>query len=72
MRPAGIVGLLLIVAGAIVLALRGVSYVKDRDHVDLGITKVTIDKHGFIPPVAGIIAIAIGAVLLLSSRGRQA
>ena len=72
MRPTGIVGVLLIVFGAIVLALRGVSYVKDRDKVDLGPVKVTTEQKGFIPPVAGIIAVAAGVLLLFSSRGRQA
>jgi hypothetical protein len=55
MRSAGVIGVLLIVFGAIVLALRGVSYVKDRDKADLGPVKVTTEKKGFIPPVAGAI-----------------
>jgi len=41
MRPAGIIGIVLIVFGAIVLVLRGVSYVKDKDKTDLGIATVT-------------------------------
>ena len=68
MRPAGIVGVLLIVFGAIVLLMRGVSYVKDRDKTDLGIVTVTTEKHGFIPPVAGLVAVVAGVALLLTSR----
>src|ERR1044072_757454 len=53
MRPAGIIGVLLIVFGAIVLVLRGVSYVKDRDKADLGIATITTERRGFIPPWVG-------------------
>src|ERR1043165_4347340 len=46
MRPAGIIGVLLIVFGAIVLVLRGVSYVKDRDKGDLGIATIQTERRG--------------------------
>ncbi len=70
MRPVGIIGVLLIVFGAVVLALGGVSYVKDRDKVDLGIVKVTTEDKGFITPTTGAIALAVGIVLLVVGRGR--
>jgi hypothetical protein len=70
MRAAGIVGVLLIVFGAIVLVMGGVSYVKDRDKVDLGIVKVTSEKRGFVPPVVGVIALVAGVALLFAGRGR--
>lgn len=71
MRPAGIVGVLLIVFGAIVLLMGGVSYVKDRDKVDLGIVKLTSEKRGFVPPVVGVIALVAGVALLFVGRGRR-
>jgi uncharacterized membrane protein YidH (DUF202 family) len=71
MRPAGIIGVLLIVFGAIVLLMGGVSYVKDRDKVDLGIVKVTSEKRGFVPPVVGVIALVAGVALLFAGRGRR-
>jgi hypothetical protein len=71
MRAAGIVGILLIVFGAIVLLMGGVSYVKDRDKVDLGIVKVTSEKRGFVPPVVGVIALVAGIALLFVGRGRR-
>ena len=70
MRAAGTIGVLLIVFGAIVLILGGVSYVKDRDKVDLGIVKVTTESRGFITPATGAIALAVGVVLLFVGRGR--
>jgi hypothetical protein len=71
MRAAGIVGILLIVFGAIVLLMGGVSYVKDRDKVDLGIVKVTSERRGFVPPVVGVIALVAGIALLFVGRGRR-
>ena len=68
MRPLGVVGTLLIVAGAIVLLLRGVSYVKDRDSVSVGPVHVTAAKKGFISPAVGAIALVAGLVLVFASR----
>lgn len=68
MRPAGIIGVLLIVFGAIVLALKGVSYVQDRDKVDLGIATLTTERRGFIPPWVGAVALVAGIALLFASR----
>ena len=70
MRPVGMIGVLLIVVGAVVLALGGVSYVKDRDKVDLGIVKVTTEHKGFITPTTGAIALVVGVALLFIGRGR--
>jgi len=68
MRPAGIIGVLLIVFGAIVLVLKGVSYVKDRDSVDLGVAKVTTEERGFVPPWIGAVALVAGIALLFAGR----
>jgi len=68
MRPAGIIAVLLIVFGAIVLILRGVSYVKDKDQVDLGVAKVTTERRGFVPPWVGGVALLAGVVLLFAGR----
>ncbi|MGH7520241.1 MAG: DUF3185 domain-containing protein [Gemmatimonadales bacterium] len=68
MRPAGIIGVLLIVFGAIVLVLKGVSYVKDKDKVDLGVATVTTERRGFIPPWVGGVALVAGVVLLFAGR----
>ena len=68
MRPAGLIGILLIVFGAIVLVLRGVSYVKDKDKVDLGIATVTTTTRGFIPPWVGGVALIAGLALVFTGR----
>lgn len=71
MRAAGLIGVVLIVFGAIVLVMGGMSYVKDRDKVDLGVVKVTTEKRGFIPPAAGVVILVAGIALLFVGRGRR-
>jgi uncharacterized membrane protein len=70
MRPLGIIGVILIVAGAIVLALKGISYTKDRDSVKIGGIELSKEDRGFVPPVAGVIAIVAGIVLVAAGRKR--
>jgi hypothetical protein len=64
MRPLGIVGILLILAGAAILALRGVSYTKERQSVQVGPLGVTTERKGFIPPVVGVVAVALGRLFV--------
>ena len=68
MRPAGLIGVLLIIFGGIVLALRGVSYVQDRNETEIGPIEIATEERGFIPPVVGIIALVAGVALLLTGR----
>ena len=71
-RPIGIVGWILIVVGAVVLALGGVSYIKERESAQVGPIKVATERRGFIPPVVGVAAVALGIVLLVADRrGRR-
>jgi hypothetical protein len=72
MRPAGTIGVILIILGAIVLILRGVSFTKDRHEVDLGPVEIKADEKGFIPPIAGIIAIGAGVVLIATASRKRA
>ena len=71
MRPLGIIGVLLIIFGVVVLALRGISYTKDRDAVRVGPVEVAAEKKGFVPPAVGLVALVAGVVILISAR-RQA
>lgn len=70
MKPIGIIGLVLIIAGGIVVALQGVSYVRDRQQVSLGPIEVTAEERGFIPPAVGVIVLAAGVVFLVLGRSR--
>jgi hypothetical protein len=68
MRPLGWLGVVLIIAGLVVLALRGISYTKERREVAVGPIEVAAEEKGFVPPIVGAIAIAVGAALMYAGR----
>lgn len=68
MRPLGIFGVILIIFGVVVLAMRGISYTKNRDSVKIGGIELSKEDRGFVPPVAGIIAVVAGIVLVAAGR----
>jgi len=68
MRPLSVIGAILILAGAAVLALRGISYTKSRQTVQVGPLGMTTEQKGFIPPIVGVLAVVVGGVLVYSAR----
>lgn len=72
MKPLAWIGVLLIIAGLVVVAMRGIPYTKSRSEVDVGPLKVTSQERGLVPPVAGIVAIVIGGVLVFAGRKSSA
>jgi len=62
MKPAGIVGIILIVVGIIALAYGGFTYTKREKVIDAGPLQVSADKehHVQFPPVLGAICLAGG------------
>ncbi|HYU52725.1 MAG TPA: hypothetical protein VEK37_07255 [Gemmatimonadaceae bacterium] len=68
MRPLSWIGVLLIIAGIVVVAMRGVPYTKSRNEVEVGPLKVTSQERGLVPPVVGFAAIVIGGVLVFAGR----
>ena len=72
MRPPGYVGVVLLIAGIVVLAMGGMSYTKDRQQVDIGPLHVAEVEKGFIPPVYGLVALVAGAGLLYAGTRRRA
>ncbi len=65
------IGIIFIIIGIVSLVWGGVTYIKDRDTLDLGVVKVvTEDKDRIsIPPTLGVVALVAGGVLLtMSSR----
>jgi uncharacterized membrane protein len=70
MRPLGIIGIVLIVLGAVVLAMRGISYTKERQEVAVGPVEVAAERKGFVPPAAGVVAIIVGLGLVVAGRRR--
>jgi len=68
MRPLGIIGVILIIAGVVVLAMQGISYTKNKDSVKVGGLEISKEDRGFIPPVAGVVAVVAGVVLVAAGR----
>ena len=72
MRPLSWLGVLLIIAGIVIVAMRGIPYTKSRNEVEVGPLKVTSQERGLVPPIVGIGAIVIGGVLVFAGRKRSA
>jgi hypothetical protein len=68
MRPLAWIGVLLIIAGLVVVAMRGIPYTKSRNEVEVGPLKVTSQERGLVTPAVGIAAIVIGGVLVFAGR----
>jgi drug/metabolite transporter (DMT)-like permease len=68
MRPLAWVGVLLIIAGVVVVAMRGIPYTKSSNQVEVGPLKVTAQERGMVTPIVGIAAIVIGGVLVFAGR----
>ena len=71
MRLVGWLGVILIVGGIIVVAMRGIPYTKSRNEVEVGPLKVTAQERGLVTPAVGVAAIAVGVVLVLVGRKRS-
>ena len=71
MRPLSWIGVILIIAGLVVVAMRGIPYTKSQNEVEVGPLKVTSQERGLVPPIAGIAAIVIGGVLVFAGRKRS-
>jgi hypothetical protein len=68
MKPIVIIGAVLIVLGGIVVALQGVSYVRDRQQVSMGPISISAEERGFISPVVGALVLIGGVGLVLVGR----
>jgi hypothetical protein len=67
MKPAGIIGIILIVIGIIALIYGGITYTKREKVLDIGPIQATAEKQHTIPfpPVLGAICLAGGVVLVI-------
>ena len=73
MKPAGIIGIVLIIAGVLALAYQGIRYTTRETVVDLGPIHATAEREKTIPlpPIIGIAAVAGGVALLLAGGRRS-
>jgi uncharacterized membrane protein HdeD (DUF308 family) len=70
MKPATVIGVVLIILGIVALAYQGITYTTRENVVDLGPLKVEAKREKTIPlpPAVGIAALVGGIVLVLVSR----
>jgi uncharacterized membrane protein len=72
MKPAMIVGILLIILGVVALAYQGINYTTKDKVVDLGPLKVEAkhEKTIPLPPILGVVAL-VGGVVLIAVSARK-
>jgi hypothetical protein len=68
MRPLAWIGVLLIIGGIVIVAMRGIPYTKSHNEVEVGPLKVTTQERGMVTPILGVAAIVIGGVLVFAGR----
>jgi drug/metabolite transporter (DMT)-like permease len=73
MKPAVVVGILLIIIGVAGLAFGGFSFTRKEKVLDVGPIEASADKKESlpVPPILGALAI-VGGVVLLASSARRA
>lgn len=74
MKPASILGIVLIVVGLAALAYQGFTYTTREKVLDLGPIEATAERSRTvpIPPVLGIVAVAAGVVLVVVGARKRA
>ena len=72
MKPIVVLGVVLIVAGALALAYQGITYTTREKVIDLGPLKASVDKQKTIPlpPILGAVAMAAGVILVVVGNRR--
>ncbi|MGB8474762.1 MAG: hypothetical protein WCE61_11820 [Candidatus Acidiferrum sp.] len=73
MKTTSIIGILLVVCGALALAYQGFNYTHREKVIDLGPIHATADeqKHVSIPPILGGLALVGGIVLLVAGARKN-
>ncbi len=73
MRPAMIVGILLIALGLVALAYHGISYTTRERVIDVGSIHATVERRHTVPmpPLMGVAALAAGVALVIVGGRRN-
>jgi len=72
MKPAGIIGIILVIVGIVMLAYGGYTYFTTQENVaKLGPIEINKQERHPVPigPIVGGVCIAGGVILLVSGRG---
>jgi uncharacterized membrane protein len=73
MKPAMMIGILLIVLGGLALAYQGFNYTKQEKVLDIGPIHATAEeqKHVSIPPLLGGLALVGGIALVIAGSRKN-
>jgi drug/metabolite transporter (DMT)-like permease len=71
MKPISIVGILLIIAGVVLLVRGGGSITTREEVLDIGDIEVSADRERAIPPWVGIVAIVAGGALVVGGMRQR-
>jgi hypothetical protein len=73
MKPAAVLGVILIILGIVALAYQGITYTTHKKVLDIGPIQATKEEHKTIPlpPVLGGIALVGGIALMLGAGKRD-
>ncbi|MGH9531309.1 MAG: DUF3185 domain-containing protein [Terriglobales bacterium] len=73
MKPIVLIGVVLLLLGAIGLITGGITYKTERESVDFGPIQATVkeEKKIPIPPIVGGLVMAAGAALVVMGRKSQ-
>ena len=68
-----LIGLVIVILGALALGYGGFTYVTREKIVDAGPVQVSADKQNtvWVPPIVGGVAVAAGLVLMVVGGGRK-
>jgi uncharacterized membrane protein len=74
MKSTTMLGILLVVLGALALVYQGFSYTRHEKVLDIGPIHATADtqEHVPLPPIVGGLALAAGAVLIVIGARKKA
>ncbi len=74
MKSLSLVGILLVVLGALALAYQGITYTRQEKVLDVGPIHATKDtqEHISLPPVLGGLALIGGVALMVAGARRKA
>jgi uncharacterized membrane protein len=73
MKPAMMIGILLIVLGGLALAYQGFNYTRQEKVIDIGPIHATAEeqKHVSIPPLLGALALVGGIVMVVAGTRKN-